>query len=223
VAPRLPYLRFAGPDKGTGRRNLTQSLGVFTGGPAVYSEGYVRVTSTAISSKPASERSPSYSPFSSAPETHPNYSSTLRATPGGNSPRSASEYLTQAISTSSAACSLDNRCPLLPQVRSSPARRTCLVLSALELHPRPLLTSRNPDPSIDQRKSMYRGQPGAFGAVARLQTPNPSELETRAPHQNPEHVSINLYHRFILDLTSTFMLQADSHSSVQNVLQISLF
>jgi len=173
---------------------------------------------------PVFASSPSIRARISHPDCHQNPAGALLDAP----PRDTGWQLTPLslgeappISPSSAARSLDNRCPLLPQVRSSPARRTCLVLSALELHPRPLLTSRNPDPSIDQRKSMYRGQPGAFGAVARLQTPNPSELETRAPHQNPEHVSINLYHKFILDLTSTFMLRVDWHS-VQNVLQISL-
>src|ERR671914_637955 len=53
--------------------------------PAICSGGYVWVTSTATSSNPASESSASYSPLSSAPETHPNHSSTFRATPGGNS------------------------------------------------------------------------------------------------------------------------------------------
>jgi hypothetical protein len=58
-----------------------------------------------------------------------------------------------------------------------------------------------------------------------LQTPNPTELETRAPSQNPDPVSISLQYKFILDLMYTFILRADSCSrtSVLNVLQTGLF
>jgi hypothetical protein len=72
---------------------------------------------------------------------------------------------------------------------------------------------------------MRQGQQGAFTAVVTLQTPNPTELETRAPLQDHEHKSMSLDYRFTLDLKFTFILKAASCSlsSVLNVLQTGLF
>jgi hypothetical protein len=72
---------------------------------------------------------------------------------------------------------------------------------------------------------MCQGSAGTFRALAALQTPNPTELETQASHQNLQYVSVNLYYRFIFHLKYAFILRADScsRSSVLNVLQISPF
>ena len=71
---------------------------------------------------------------------------------------------------------------------------------------------------------MCQGQAGTFTAGETLQTPNPTEPETRAPSLNTEHVGIILYYRFMLNLMYTFILWSDSGSRswVINMLQISL-
>ena len=81
AAPRLQGLRFTGPDKGARRRDITQGLGVFAESPAICL-GYVWVTFTATSSKPAPESSASYSLLQRSGDA-PDHTD-ARATPGGN-------------------------------------------------------------------------------------------------------------------------------------------
>ena len=84
VAPRLRRLRFARSDESARRTDLTQSLVIFPEDPCYLLRG-IRVGDLHRDLLEAGlcESSASYSFFSSAPATHPDHSSTLRATPGG--------------------------------------------------------------------------------------------------------------------------------------------